>query len=91
MTDYAQLLWILALNNVHYPLNLRTFLEGTKVAVLHKFISAEQPNMSGSGKFGYIVNDGLIENSLSNIVIIVIGLSIAGIGLLLLMFLQWYL
>lgn len=26
MTDFGQLLWILALNNVHYPLNLRTFL-----------------------------------------------------------------
>lgn len=26
MTDFAQLVFVLALNNVHYPLNLRTFL-----------------------------------------------------------------
>ena len=56
ITDFGQLLWILALNNVHYPFNLRTFLESSKVANLHKFMSISQPNMYGNGKFAYVVN-----------------------------------
>ncbi len=82
MTDFGQLLWVLALNNIHYPFNLRTFLEGSKVAHLHGFIAIEQTNMEGSGKFAYVVNEGLLQNAFGNIIICVIGLSIAAFGLL---------
>ena len=56
MTDFAQILFVLALNNIHYPLHLRSFLESTKLTFLNKFVAIIQDNMNGKGKFGYIVD-----------------------------------
>ena len=84
MTDFGQVLFILALNNLHYPLHIRSFLESTKLAFLHGFISIQQQNMEGKGKFAYIVNTGLLHNALGNILLILIGLSLAGLGLIIL-------
>jgi len=79
MTDFAQILWILALNNIHYPFNLRTFLESTKISTLNGFLGIQQPNMDGSGKFSYLVNDGLLQNAFGNIIIVFIGFIIGAI------------
>lgn len=89
MTDFGQLLWILALNNIHYPLNLRTFLESTKTASLHGFMGISQPNMTGSGKFGYVTNAGLLQNSFGNIIIVFLGVIMVAIGFGVLKFLEW--
>lgn len=37
--------------------------------------------MEGSGKFGYVVSDGLVENAFGNVIIIVVGTAIGAIGL----------
>lgn len=90
MTDYGQLLWILALNNIHYPLGLRSFLESTKVATLHGIMGIKQEDMEGSGKFGYVVNDGLLQNAFGNILIVVIGLALLGLVFAVWKVLEWY-
>ena len=90
MTDFAQLLWILALNNIHYPKNLRTFLESTKIATLHGVMGVEQNNMEGSGKFGYVVNAGLLQNAFGNVVIVFVGFLLVGIVYGVMKFLEWY-
>jgi hypothetical protein len=45
MTDFGQMFFIIYLNNVHYPFNLRSFLSGSKFAVLNQIISIPQQNM----------------------------------------------
>jgi hypothetical protein len=39
MTDFAQLVYLMALVNLHYPKNLASALESGAYAHLHKFIA----------------------------------------------------
>jgi hypothetical protein len=45
--------------------------------------------MWGTGKFAYIVNNGLLSNSLANIFIVLIGLIIGAIGYLIMRILRF--
>ena len=49
----------------------------------------EQPNMAGSGKFGYVTNAGLLQNAFGNIIIVFLGFVIVAIGFGVLKFLEW--
>jgi hypothetical protein len=37
-TDFAQIVFVVALTNIHYPIHLRSFLEDGSLAFLHGFI-----------------------------------------------------
>jgi len=39
MTDFAQVLFLMALVNYHYPFHLASFLESTGIAHFHNIIS----------------------------------------------------
>lgn len=80
MTDYAQVLFIVGLSNIHYPLHLRSYLENTGLAWLNRFVEAKKNNVEGKGKFKYVVDNGLLSNSMGNILIVIIGLVISIIG-----------
>ena len=50
----------------------------------------KQSNMEGSGKFGYLINAGLLQNAFGNIIIVFIGFILVAIGYGVLKFLEWY-
>lgn len=87
MIDYAQVLFIIGLNNIHYPLHLRSMLEDAGLSFLNGFAGIEQDKMNGKGKLAYVVNNGLLSNAFGNIVIIIIGLGLTGLGYVLMKFL----
>ena len=76
MLDFAQTLFLVGLVNYHYPFNLASFLESTSIAHLHGLVSISQPNSLGEGKFMYLTGVGFLSNTLTNLLIIAIGLSI---------------
>ena len=77
MLDFAQTLFLIGLVNFHYPSNLASFLEGTSIAHLHGLVSIEQPNSLGEGKFLYLTGTGLLSNTLTNWLIILIFLGVS--------------
>jgi hypothetical protein len=74
MTDFAQLVYLMAFFNLHYPNNLASVLESGAMAHLHGFIKIVQYNAVGKGKFSYITDMGLLSNSAINLIVIAAGL-----------------
>lgn len=75
MVDFAQFIYILALIDLHYPSNLATVLESAKLAHLHGIIKGFTQNYAtGTAKFMYVADLGLLSNCAINLGIIVIGL-----------------
>lgn len=76
-TDFAQLVYLLALVNLHYPANLASLLEDSRVAHLHGILHIEQKSAVGPAKFKYVADMGLLSNCVFNFAVIGIGLFLA--------------
>lgn len=74
MTDFAQLIYLLALVNLHYPNNLYTALQSSNLAHLHGIVQVEQMHAVGRAKFSYLTDMGLLSNCTANLLVIAIGL-----------------
>lgn len=76
MTDFAQLIYLLAFLNIHYPVNLSSMLESSRLAHLHGLVSLPQEYANGEAKFSYVSNLGLLSNCFINMMILLVGLAI---------------
>lgn len=88
MIDFAQTLFLIGLVDCHFPTHLASFLESAGIANLHGFLSIEQSDSLGDGKFMYLTGTGFLTNTLTNWVVIVIVLFISLILFLLLLIMK---
>lgn len=74
LTDFAQMIYVYSLINLHYPINLASFLESAYISHLLQFFEVDQSDSWSTGKFSYVTNLGLLSNCLFNLMCICAGL-----------------